>query len=307
MTAGLVLAGIEYPGVELQLVTGSRPDLNQVKRGSERPYGAEVTRSRVERGVREAVGAWRHFGFEAAADAIEQLRVKPPARLRGVPGRAHEISTALAEWDRFEHKAALERLEQYRGLLARESGFVAYFETLERINRGGAAGELLRLFDLWRNAQRRAAQSRYDDAVARCYRLVEGAGQWLLSQHARIDTSDVPQQVVPADLKIRPDRHGRRPAALRDAWHIAAAQLGGEVATFYDDQWHRLLDLLETRNHSILAHGWTPIGGERWREWADWIGEALLPLLLGQGRPYGVCELPPQLPSEYPANLLRSG
>ena len=40
--------------------------------------------------------------------------------------------------------------------------------------------------DLWRNAERRAVQGRYDDAVARCYRMVEWTAQWLLRTRCNV-------------------------------------------------------------------------------------------------------------------------
>jgi len=303
MSAGLVLAALEHPGVELQVVTGSRPDLNQVKRGTERPFGAEVTRLRVERGVWRAVAAWQHFGYDAAADATTGLDVTADARLRALPTRAYDTSRALAAWDRFEHASALEQLNAYRSLLA-PLGFAPYFDALESIVAGGAKGELSRLLDVWRSAERRAAQSRFDDAVARCYRAVEGAAQWLLWFRAGISSADVPGEAVPQGMDLRPDANGRRQAPLDNAWRIAASQLGGGAEAFYTRQREPLLELLRIRNYSILAHGWDPIEADNWRLWRDWMEQHLVPFLLVQARPYRIKALPPQLPTAYPASLL---
>lgn len=303
MTAGLVLAALEHPGVELQVVTGSRPDLQQVMQGTERPFGAEVTRLRLTRSVTRAVEAWRHFDYDATADATRQIEITADARLRALPTRAHDISRGLAAWDRFEHAAALDQLSAYRGLLAQQ-GYAHYFDTLQRLTGDDARAELLRLLDLWRNAERRAAQSRFDDAVARCYRLVEGTAQWLLWFRAGIHTSDVPEEKIPEGVELAPDREGRRQAGLDNAWRIAAALLGEQTAAFYDSQREHLLELLHIRNHSILAHGWEAIGQAHWDQWRRWIEGQLVPLLLAQGKAYKINALPPQLPTRYPQALL---
>lgn len=58
------------------------------------------------------------------------------------------------------------------------------------------------LADLLVNAERRATEGKYDDAVARLYRAVELIAQLLLSKRG-IDTSNVEVERLPQNLKER--------------------------------------------------------------------------------------------------------
>jgi len=93
------------------------------------------------------------------------------------------------------------------------------------------------------------------------------------------------------------DSEGRRRAGLWQAWSLAAHHLGGPVQQFMDAQGKRLLNHLQTRNASILAHGETPIARADWQGFADWLEEALLPLLKDQAQRRGLKQLAPQLPT----------
>jgi len=71
---------------------------------------------------------------------------------------------------------------------------------------------------------------------------------------------------------------------------------------FWSKQRDTMLDLLQARNHSILAHGFTPLTGSEWTRMAQWVEAELLPLLLhhSQQQPWRIAHLPPQLPDVCP-------
>lgn len=304
MTAGLVLASLEYPEVELQLVTGSRPDLREVQRGTERPFGTEVERLRVERRLRQALGTWQRFAYDEAVTMIDAIGPVRDTRLHSVLVQARSISSAFAAWDRFDHDEARQTLDGFRAVLA-PHGYVTYFDALSRLADRNSRDFVL-LLDLWRNAQRRAVQGRYDDAVGRCYRLLEASVQWILHHEAGIDTADVPPEKIPDGFALTANADGRCQVGLRQAWQLAAHCIGGRIANFYQSQESRMLNLLQSRNSSILAHGWIPVAQTEWQSWETWIGEALLPLLLEWDESIGITDPPPQLPDRYPDVLLQN-
>jgi len=218
-------------------------------------------------------------------------------RLPNIPTQA-----GLAQ-DRFDHDTAYSQLEVYRARLGRDAGPLAgqLFSALKWLTAPEADPRRTpaRLWDLWLNAQRRADQGRFDDAVARGYRLLEWTAQWLLGT-VGIDTGDLRQDQIPADLAIAPGGDGKRQAGLRNAWTLAAHHLCGEVAQFVASEHNRMLDHLRKRNYSILAHGDRPIGRADWEAFCAWIESGLIPLLRGQAAGVGLKTLAPQLPRRAP-------
>lgn len=60
-----------------------------------------------------------------------------------------------------------------------------------------------------------------------------------------------------------------------------------------------LLNWLQIRNESILAHGFRSVAENDWRPLAEWVKTRLLPALLQEMAALRIRELPPQLP-EWP-------
>ena len=299
MSAALVAAALDVEGVELELVTGPRVDLVKVASG-EQAVPASVEHVRLRRRLREAVSLWRHHGYAEAAELLDPLRAQDPT-LRAELMRARALSTAFADWDRFDHETARQRLDGFRSVLG--PVLPELLGAVDALCREGPAQEPLRIFDLWRNAGRRAAQGRYDDAVARLYRVTEWSAQWLLRAFAGIDTADVPGDRVPEGLALTPNREGRLQAGLFAAWALAAAHCGEDVRAFWDAEHDALLHLLQHRNTSILAHGFRPVDQAGWRAFDAWVQGRLMPLLLGRvgdRQRFRIRRLPPQLPTEYP-------
>jgi CRISPR-associated protein (TIGR02710 family) len=155
----------------------------------------------------------------------------------------------------------------------------------------------MRLFDLWRNAQRRAAQGRYDDAVARIYRLLEWSAQWLLRRHCGIDTADIPADRLPEGMTLTLNREGKLQAPLFAAWELVERLTTGPASRFANEHRERLRDWIKVRNHSILAHGFTPVGETEWTVFAGWIDEQMIPMLLQEMADLKLRNAPPQLPT----------
>lgn len=298
MTAALVLAALESEGVELQLVTGARGDLIKVQDGSQARVAVETEGIRLRRAMDNYLGAWDAFNYAEAAAGLDRLAHPSLPRdryLRGDLQIARDLSRAFDAWDRFDHAAALPILEGYRARIGRQAGHL--FTFLDLLLARDARRRPARLWDLWLNAQRKGAQARYDDAVARLYRLTEGTAQWLLARRG-IDTSALDPAHLPPDADLRPTRDGKYKAGLLDAWRLAAHHLDGEVAAFYAQQGEPLRHHLWVRNASILAHGDQPIGPADWAGYSAWVEQHLLPLIAREAQADGLRLHPPQLPRQ---------
>jgi CRISPR-associated protein (TIGR02710 family) len=261
---------------------------------------ANVERVRLERAMRPYVDAWRRYAY---AEAQQGLAALPRPRDQALAARLamlRDLSRGLDAWDRFDHGVALECLEPYRPRIG--ASWTLLLVALKRLTTEDEAQEPARLFDLWRNAERRAAQGRYDDAVARVYRLLEWSAQWLLRTRCGIHTSEVRPDQVPPDMTLTPNDKGRIYAGLMQAWKLLAAhQPNTPAGQFFNTEQNRLLNWLEVRNHSILAHGFRPVADSDWRPLAKWVETGLLTALLRETAALKIRELPLQLPVQPPA------
>ena len=302
MSAALVTAALDDGQVDLHLVSGNRADLTRVTSGTEVMMPASVARTRFRRRLAQAAASWRHHAYDETLDQLESMGPPSEPGLQGDFLRLRDLSRAFSLWDRFDHAAAREVLSPYRQILGRDAGIQPLLVILDYLAGDKPASEPLRLYDLWRNAERRAGQGRYDDAMARVYRLLEWTAQWLLRQSAGIETADVPPDRVPEHVSLTPGQDGLLKAGLFNAWELVAHHGSDALADFWSRERTHVLDLLQARNLSILAHGFRPLSEAQWRRMESWMEQAFLPMLLSNtsGKPIRVAELPPQLPRTCP-------
>lgn len=301
MTAALVAAALDNERVELQMVTGTRADLVRVASESSTVSTVDVRPIQLKRAIDAAMTNWRQHAYSAAAAAL--ARLQPPTEDEALAGRLirlRELSRALAAWDCFDHAQALALLDPYAPRLDENlHALLTRLRWLAGENESRREPALLQ--DLWHNAQRRAVQGRYDDAVGRVYRLAEWSAQWLLRERLGIDTADVPAARVPPGLEIPAAPDGTRPAGLMNAWRLLAHGLpDSPLVTWFRDRQDALRDHLLLRNHSLLAHGFQAVSSSQWQSFERFFGGDFLLALNAECRGANVPTLPPQLPCEAP-------
>ena len=160
--------------------------------------------------------------------------------------------------------------------------------------------EPARLIDLWLNARRRASQGRFDDAVARVYRLIEWTAQWLIRTKLGADTGDFPDRLLPEDVDARRDGRGRIKLPLWAGWQVVSAHVQGPAHDLIASHGNELRDLLSIRNNSILAHGFAPVAHASWNRMQQWAQDQFLPVLHHYAKDAGVKKPLPQLPTDPP-------
>jgi CRISPR-associated protein (TIGR02710 family) len=180
------------------------------------------------------------------------------------------LSEGYAAWDVADYGVALEKLRE-----AREEMSVGFSELdlaeraaalVDRISvhlpfLGKVRGTLSleNVVDMLENARRRIAdQGRNDDGLARLYRCVEIWYQWSLGEHS-ISTERVDWEKL--DGKVR--ERFLEEAGLDEPPRVLAlyhARLLDHILNGGTTEGEAVLrDLLQKRNHSILAHGLEPI------------------------------------------------
>lgn len=298
MTAALVLASLDH-NVQLYLVKGARNDLEGVVDGTQCCSRAIVDKIRFNREFKNNLNAWKQFAYGSAAQGLTAINAPANSEVQDRFLMGKNLSVAFDAWDRFDHQKARKILFAYRSKVAKF--YSPYIQILDLLcsNNDPAKLEGARIYDLWLNAGRCAAQARYDDAVARAYRIIEWVAQWILRIQCNVDTSDIPEAFIPEDIKIFKNHSDKFQAPLRKAWELVERKTTGPVNDFIKAHGDDLLTILGIRNRSILAHGLEPVTRASWKKVDTWMEEKLLPAFTAELTRAGLRKLPPQLPCEY--------
>ncbi len=300
MTAALVCAALERSDVDLQLVTGARANLVRVPDGTERAMPAGTARLRLAREMAPWLNAWRRFAYREASDGLRRIRVGADHPDRSDFDLALALSRGLSRWDDFDHGGALALVKPYQAAVAKR--YPAILPTLHVLTHGdGPKRQPALLFDLWLNAERCAAQARYDDATARVYRLIEWTAQWQLRRRLDVETADFPPDRLPEGVTLQPDRDGKIRLGLWAAWQVVKldADMAGPAQAFMTEHEGKLKDRLAVRNGSILAHGFEPVREADWQKMQQWMEQHFLQLLDKLGSEAGLKKRPEQLPQKF--------
>lgn len=298
MTAALVVASLEFENVELQLVSGQRLDLRSVEAGTANTWRASDATLRMRQEMQLHLKAWRHFAYSETAAGLEQIHP-----LAGTPNldnllMVKGISQALSHWDSFDHELAHNRLKPFGKYMNQH--YSALLPTICTLTGDTPKRTPALLFDLWLNAERRASQGRYDDAVARWYRLMEWTAQWQIKKHLDAETANFPADMLPSEVVVHPGPDGKLKVSLINAWKILHAQGIEPCSTFFKSQESTLLNHLSKRNDSILAHGFAPVSRADWEGLAEWTRQHFLPMLERLAKDAGLKKRPDQLPTRPP-------
>lgn len=259
MTVALGLAAVES-GWELSLVRGARTDLVKVVDGTEMASLANTWEVRIQQRMEEAYTLFNQFAYSSAGELLESLLRSSPLNpdsertIRNWVG----LCRGFDAWDRFDHHRAAQLLAPF------QSQVVPQWKLL-KILAGQARGNGYEMvFDLVLNAERRASRGRYDDAVARLYRALEMLAQARMSQLTPpLDSSKLDPALLPESLRAKYEGidsgSNLKKLGLRQDYELLA-DLNDPLGEVFTSMKGRVLDTLDKRNNSILAHGNSPLG-----------------------------------------------
>ncbi|MCL6496005.1 MAG: TIGR02710 family CRISPR-associated protein [Ignavibacterium sp.] len=121
-----------------------------------------------------------------------------------------------------------------------------------------------KITDLIANAQRRAAEGKYDDAVARLYRALEMLGQLEFQKEFKCSTADVKIENIPepfrADVyeKYLDKKDQKIKIPLFGTFDLLA-NIHNKIGLEFISMSEEIKQILSQRNNSILAHGFIPL------------------------------------------------
>jgi hypothetical protein len=263
MTVALALAALQA-GYELSLVRGARVDLIRVPNDTQMAGLVNAGEVRARQQLAEAQRLFNAYAYASAAELLQStLRAAPlSSALQAEIQEAVTLCRGFDAWDRFNHDRALRLLQSYQARVVPQWIF------LKKLAREEPGCPLV--MDLLRNAERRAARGRYDDAVARLYRTLEMLAQFRLAARTPpLDSSDLDVEALPESLRESYTARGaggeKIRLGLREDYLLLEA-LDDPLGEVHRQYGNRLLEILRIRNHSILAHGLAPVSEAEWQE-----------------------------------------
>jgi CRISPR-associated protein (TIGR02710 family) len=271
MSVALAMAALEA-GWELSLIKGARKDLVKVVDGTEAV--SLVSREvQAQQRMKEACRLFNDYHYRASESLLGNIlqtgavSTNLETKLRELIGLARGFDA----WDRFDHKHAITILTPHQSRVVPNYIFLKQILGLDKRATGYE-----RAFDLLSNAERRAHQGRYDDAVARLYRACEMFAQIRLQQRTpALNPSNLDLTLLPETLRERYDylhdaKDGKIKLGLLQNYELLAA-LGDSVGIAYQTVAKNLRNGLSTRNNSILAHGNQPLTRTDYQEFTSLI------------------------------------
>lgn len=274
MAFGLYFASHVFPNVELSFLVGTREkgDKTEIRPNTE-------VLSRHSRRASFSVGhllicdeLLSRYDYEAVLVNIDELRRSESGLDSWLKRRLLDYtkwSRTFTSWDKFDHEQALAHLLALPIFKAR-GRYQLYLEAVisqrqqlesrdnstEEVEIKGSA-EIV--WDMLFNAQRRAENKRFDDAVARLYRSLEMLMQLRFVRQFGIITSNVRANQLPEHLQQKYNlKDGRNKIDLVRGYDLLA-DLNDGLGTAWNEKRSRFIGTLCYRNDSILAHGVTTI------------------------------------------------
>jgi CRISPR-associated protein (TIGR02710 family) len=224
--------------------------------------------------------------YASASEVLVKCIDRVSADQRPFLKAVHEMVIGYDLWDRFKHykaKAPLRKsLEVLTAIGSERREVKTLVDSVERNIQflenliAGPKPSAFYCYDLLANARRRAElEKKFDDAVARLYRVIEILAQTELKEKFGVETSNVKMESIPESLRgdyllryqSKDDRKIRIP--LYAAYHLLkelGSQLGQEFFKFYEKEFKPLLNI---RNSSILAHGFNPVDEDTFEKLFD--------------------------------------
>lgn len=302
MSLALGMAALDY-GVALYLTTNAtRENLIRVERG-ESTERAPTTLLTVERTLIQDLPRFlQDYNYSGAIATLQTLlqSLELPQNQKRKLREGLDICRGFDAWDRFDHQTAWDLLSLHmnqvqpyglalKRVLSSRQAIDPTFQPAETIP--GHGYELVE--DLLLNAQRRAHQQRYDDAVGRLYRGLELLAQIRLRQTYELQTGDIDLEKLPAELREkysaeRNPRNGKIQLPLWKSYLLLSELPDDPLGQRFQEHAKSLENALQVRNYSLFAHGFQPITENDYRQTGQviqtFISTALDALIPGKKR-----------------------
>ncbi len=243
---------------KLTLVAGRRGENGIVIPGTEAPREqnlfAAYDKYLLDK-VREAFNSYR---FREAMDYLKHIVMLEEKGVYKKFIQGYEL------WDKFDHMKARNLLEDIKEVPPKNKEFLGKLTSSMNLEDHKKKNKCKFLVaDLLNNAKRRFKEKKYEDAVARLYRIMELLAQCRLNEKFGINTSNVKIEKIPPHIQNKVKLKNNKEKikiGLQKSFELLK-YMGDELGKKYAKD-KEIKNLLKRRNESILAHGLKPITNE---------------------------------------------
>ncbi|MCX7795875.1 MAG: TIGR02710 family CRISPR-associated CARF protein [bacterium] len=286
MSAGIILSAIENDVDNISYIAGKRDEGGRVIPGTERVISFYPTQIYSKKLYLEGIKYFNNLMFESAKNTFKTaIKLYEGNDIGKKAKLLIKLCDAYLNWDLFSHKEALKILNE---VSKEEISLLSSWGIKSRVEKhkellyklANEQFSIEKMLDLLKNAERRFIEGKYDDCVARLYRLIEYIIQFRIAEKNLYvkkdniyDTSEINLNNIPEDLR---SKYGR-PLGLEASAKLLKElrdDLGSEICNNEE-----LKKILSARNYSILAHGLNPIGKETSEAFLNLIKSLILELV----------------------------
>lgn len=297
MALALGMAAMDYD-IKLYVTTKLGRNLQQPVSEGERTLFVSTAFIDIQRKLEQFLPIFlQQYNYSAAIIELNKL-------IRSIPffsemsskkvKKVHQIAElceAFEAWDRFDHSSALNRLKSFlhnpdirplgdflKRVMHSRADIDEQF-TIIKTSIPYHGYEIVE--DLLLNAERRAKQKRYDDAVGRLYRALELLMQIQFKKAYQMTTFDIqPDRLLELSESVkekcentRSPISGRITLGLRKGYELLREIPGEPLGDLYRTRARRISEVIDTRNLSLFAHGFRPTQEEDYEDFEQVVGQ----------------------------------
>ncbi|MCX7706129.1 MAG: TIGR02710 family CRISPR-associated CARF protein, partial [bacterium] len=264
MTAVLAMLSVLDVDTKPSLTRGKRTDTSGVT-GESLSTLIDVSSVRIENMFTLVDILISHYLYNSAYLLLTQSasKIQVSGKMGNILIDKSSLLLAFSYWDNFEYQKAYENLKDYAPKFKNDFDYL-----LKILGKEKNSGYEM-VFDLIMNAERQAHNGYYDNAVARLYRSLELFAQIRLRNKHNIETSELEKSLQklknPEKWEKKKNEKGEIKIGLQDSYEVLL-ELGDAFGNVYSQQKKELLNILQIRNNSKLAHGDKPVNEEDWKK-----------------------------------------
>lgn len=284
MSAALVSAALKSEISSISYIYGERGEGGRVKFGTERRSSLVPSKIYSDDKYKKAVEYFNSYRYEICTEFINNNDFHPDFSER--IKLLNNLAIIFNNWDKFKFNTAFNKLSEIDPESLKELNLKGKFVKIINPLLNKLKDEYLsdeKVIDLIKNAERRAFERKYDDAIARLYRALEMIGQLLFQKKFNSGTEkiDIINNKFTLEilefLKTVPLNHKNElNLGLYNTFKVLEIS-GDEIGIKFLESINEIKKLLEMRNKSILAHGTIPLNNKNYIEFNTIINKLFLP------------------------------
>jgi len=284
MSSALVSAALSLEVGKLSYIYGDRDKDGRVLSGTERVNSLYPSAIFSVKKINRFIDLFNVFQFEGASKILDSEEIHP--EYSNIALMLLSLAKIYSAWDKFNFKAAFNNLKEIEIAGLREIKLKGKFSNDSKILSILCKDELSyeKIFDLIANAERRFKEGKYDDGMARLYRLLEMIAQIEFKNIFHCPTNDVKLSSINSKYhqKIKHkyyDSYDKKIKIPLSFTYSLLADKNNKIGLVFEKNKTTIKKLLGQRNQSILAHGSTPINKVGFEKMFEFIKKEFMPLL----------------------------